>query len=89
MDDTTRFAGLIRPLEQPCQYHKHRVRALRPAQGDDSRLLEASQRGEFALNGLRNCDLQRLLCDSALQDPEQRRRSAAVSRTLRLPRVRG
>jgi hypothetical protein len=92
VDDTTRFAELIRPLEQPCLYGNRRVRALRPFQADDYRLLEAVNRGEFALNGLRNRDLQRLLykdqpSESDLQ--EKRRRSAAVSRKLRMLRAHG
>jgi hypothetical protein len=95
LDDTTRFAELIRPLEQPCRYGSRRVRGLRPFQADDYRLLEAVNRGEFAINGLRNRDLQRLLYDSgpaegpALDDRQKRRRSAAVSRKLRMLRAHG
>ncbi len=95
VDDTTRFAELIRPLEQPCRYGGRRVRALRPFQADDHRLLEAVNRGEFAINGLRNRDLQRILYQSQTAesaDPdtkEKRRRSAAISRKLRLLRAHG
>lgn len=90
VDDTTQLAELVRPLEQPCQYGNRRVRALHPFQYADHRLLETVQRGEFTINGFRNRDLQRLLYDSLPQDPrEQRRRSAAVSRKLRLLRAHG
>ncbi len=94
VDDSTRFSELIPPLEQPCQYNGRRVRALRPFQPDDYALLVALQRGEFAINGVRNRDLQRLLYfrtqDSLpLSPPEQRRRSAAVSRKLRMLRAHG
>jgi hypothetical protein len=85
LDDTTRMAELIRPLQQPCHYRDRRVRALRPF-ADDYLLLQAVNRGEFMINGFRNRDLQRLLGPSQpTTDPkEKRRRSAAVSRKLRM-----
>jgi hypothetical protein len=89
LDDTTRMAELIRPLQQSCPYRNRRVRALRPF-ADDYALLEAVNRGEFMINGLRNRDLQRLLWPTGhhqtppLDLKEKRRRSAAVSRKLRL-----
>ena len=89
LDDTTRMAELIRPLQQSCQYRNRRVRALRSF-ADDYALLEVVNRGEFILNGLRNRDLQRILWPAgpneapALDRQEKRRRSAAVSRKLRL-----
>jgi len=84
VDDSTRMAELIRPLQQPCQYRNRRVRALRPF-ADDYLLLEAVNRGEFMINGVRNRDLQRLLWPTQTTDPkEKRRRSAAVSRKLRM-----
>ena len=47
-------------------------------------------RGEFTLNGLRNRDLQRLYFAQAAATPhEARRRSAWVSRKLRLLRAHG
>jgi hypothetical protein len=90
LDDTTRFAELIAPLQQPCGKGKQRVRPLHPFRADDHQLLEAINHGEFAINGLRNRDLQRLLYTDATIDPkEKRRRSAAVSRKLRLLRAHG
>jgi hypothetical protein len=84
LDDTTRMAELIRPLQQSCQYRNRQVRALRPF-ADDFSLLEAVNRGEFMINGVRNRDLQRLLWSTQTNDPkEKRRRSAAVSRKLRM-----
>jgi hypothetical protein len=45
-------------------------------------------RGEFAINGLRNRDLQKLLyATEPTTKVEQRRRSAAISRKLRLLRA--
>jgi hypothetical protein len=95
LDDSTRFRELIQPLEQPCQYGGRRVRALRPFQADDYALLVSVNRGEFAINGFRNRDLQRLLYAGSgpdappLAPKERRRRSAAVSRKLRLLRAHG
>jgi hypothetical protein len=53
-------------------------------------LLKAVNRGEFAIHGLRNRDLQALLYTVPPKDKsEQRRRSAAISRKLKLLRVHG
>ena len=94
VDDSTRFSEFTRALEQPCQYQGRRVRALHLFQAGDHQLLQAVNRGEFALNGLRNRDLQRWLYGPV--DPlrpltlkEKRRRSAAVSRKLRMLRAHG
>jgi hypothetical protein len=88
VDDSTRLDELIRPLEHPQHWNGKRVRALHPFEAGDNRLLEAVNRGEFTVNGLRNRDLQRLLYDAPTSSPTQaRRRSAAVSRKLRLLRA--
>jgi hypothetical protein len=89
VDDSTRFSEFTRDLEQPCQYRGRRVRGLHPFQADDHHLLEAVNRGEFAINGFRNRDLRLLLYgavppQSPLSLKEKRRRSAAVSRKLRI-----
>jgi hypothetical protein len=95
VDDTTHFHELVAPLEQPCQYKGRRFRALRPFQPEDYALLAAVHRGEFAINGFRNRDLQRWLYHAAPTDSpslpvrERRRRSAAVSRKLRMLRAHG
>ena len=58
--------------------------------GEDAALLAAAGRGEFAINGLRNRDLQALLFDEpAADDRERRRRSGQVTRKLRLLRAHG
>lgn len=94
VDDSTRFSEFTRALEQPCQYRGRRVRALHPFQADDHRLLQAVNRGEFTINGLRNRDLQLLWYgpvdpNAPLSLQEKRRRSAAVSRKLRILRAHG
>jgi hypothetical protein len=87
-DDLT-LDELIRRLGQPKQWKGRRVRALRPL-GDDSPLLEAVSRGEFTLHGLRNRDLQAIFFPRAAAAPEDaRRRSAWVTRKLRLLRAHG
>jgi hypothetical protein len=90
LDDSTRLQELIQPLEQPVQWKGQRVRALHPFQIQENQLLQAVNRGEFALNGLRNRDLQTLLYTTPACSPQQaRQRSAAVSRKLRLLRAHG
>jgi hypothetical protein len=54
VDDSTRISEFARNLEEPCPYRGRRVRALRLFQPDDRQLLQAVNRGEFAINGLRN-----------------------------------
>ena len=89
LDDSTRLEELTQQLERPVQWNGKQVRGLRLF-GQDSALLSAISRGEFALNGLRNRDLQTLLYSSPATDAHQaRRRSASVSRQLRLLRAHG
>jgi hypothetical protein len=67
-----------------------RVRALNPLAAGDAALLEAVSRHEFLINGLRNRDLRALLYpEPAATDQERRRRSAAITRQLRLLRAHG
>jgi hypothetical protein len=67
-----------------------RSRALNPLATADGQLLEAVNRGEFILNGFRNRDLRGLLYTKPRRDEaEERRRSAAISRKLRLLRAHG
>jgi hypothetical protein len=69
---------------------RRRVRALNPLAAADAALLEAVGRHEFLINGLRNRDLRRLLYGAAAgTTAEERRRSAAVTRQLRLLRAHG
>jgi hypothetical protein len=69
---------------------RRRVRALNPLGAEDSTLLEAVTRHEFLITGLRNRDLRGLLFPTEAASPkEQRRRSAAITRKLRLLRAHG
>jgi len=67
-----------------------RVRALNPLAAADADLLVAVSRHEFMINGMRNRDLRWLLFGGDLATAsEQRQRSAAVTRKLRLLRAHG
>jgi hypothetical protein len=89
VDESTTLEELIQRLGQPRQWKGRRVRALRPL-GDDRALLEAVSRGEFTLNGFRNRDVQKTFFGEPVADlRETRRRSAWVSRKLRLLRAHG
>jgi hypothetical protein len=76
------------PVLQPPKPRARRVRALNPLAPKDARLLEAVSRHEFLIDGLRNRDVRRLLYGEDPEDPaEQRKRSAMVTRQLRLLRA--
>jgi hypothetical protein len=66
-----------------------RYRALNPWSAQDGTLLEAINRGEFSINGLRNRDLQKLLYPSRANAKEQLKRSACLTRKLALLRAHG
>ena len=67
-----------------------RVRALNPLAADDAALLTAVSGHEFLTSGLRNRDLRRLLYGTKPgESADERRRSAAVTRQLRLLRAHG
>src|SRR5437879_1598572 len=83
------WKNLVQRLGQPKQWKGRRVRALRPF-GDDRALLASVSRGEFTLNGFPNREVQKFFFPAAAKDPRQaRRRSAWVSRQLRLLRAHG
>ena len=89
VEEQTTLEELIEQLGQPRPWGGRRVRALRP-RGDERARLEVIRRGEFTRNGFRNRDLQGLFFAAAARDRrEVRRRSAWVSRKLRLLRAHG
>jgi hypothetical protein len=90
VDDSRSLAELAAAVCEPVQWQGKRVRALNPLASADARLLEAVNRGEFAINGFRNRDLRQLLFDKPAKDEtEERQQSAAVTRQLRLLRAHG
>ena len=89
-DTSKRLGDLLGPITAPRTWKHRRVRGLRPWLREDIDLLSAISQGEFAINGMRNRDLRALLYDDESADPEERRRrSARVSRLLRLLRAHG
>ena len=77
-------------IEKRVRWSKQWVRALHPFEPADLALLQAVNRGEFTINGLRNRDLQALLFSTAPSTAAERhRRSAAISRKLRMLRAHG
>lgn len=87
-DTSTPLGERIRDICKPTTYRNKPVRALRPWADPDLALLRAINRGEFSVNGFRNRDLQSLLFDQAAgSDQEKRRRSARLSRLLRMLRA--
>jgi hypothetical protein len=90
VDDTTSLRELTASIEKRVRWNDRWVRALHPFESTDLALLEAVNRGEFTINGMRNRDLQALLFPTRpATKAEARRRSAAVSRKLRLLRAHG
>ncbi len=86
-DTSTPLGDLIQDICKPTTYRDRRVRALRPWADPDLALLRAIHRGEFAVNGFRNRDLQSLLFAIPNHDDQKRRCSARVSRRLRMLRA--
>lgn len=81
---------LIARLCRPTKHSGTRVRGLHPWDAADVALLRAVHRGEFAIQGVRNRDLQSILYTTApATDAERRRRSARIGRLLRLLRAHG
>ncbi len=66
-----------------------RFRALNPWSPEDGTLLEAINRGEFAIAGLRNRDLRSLLYPRKAKPEEERRRAAKITRKIGLLRAHG
>ncbi len=90
VDDTTSLRELTASIEKRVRWNGRGVRALHPFEAGDLALLETVNRGEFAINGLRNRDLRALLFPAPpTTHQEACRRSAAVSRKLRLLRAHG
>jgi hypothetical protein len=89
VDDSHSVEELTAGIQKHTHWNGRRVRPLHPW-AEDKELLSAVNQGEFLINGFRNRDLQKLLYLADAQSPaEHRRRSAAVSRKLRLLRAHG
>jgi hypothetical protein len=90
VDTKTPLGELIKKICAPTEWRGKRVRALRPWSQEDTALFQAVSRGEFAVNGFRNADLQVHLYDQPAASPaEKKRRSARITRLLRMLRAHG
>jgi len=90
VDDSTTLSELTAAVERRVRWKGLPVRALHPFDPDDHALLKAVNRAEFTIHGLRNRDLQTLLYPTTPKTKaQQRRRSAAISRKLRMLRAHG
>ena len=90
VDEKKPLGELAESVCRPTHWRNQPVRALNPLSPDDARLLAAVNRAEFLLHGFRNRDLRDLLHPTATTDPaELRRRSAQVTRRLRMLRAHG
>jgi len=90
VEHTEALGVLTAKLCEPIEWQGHRVRALNPLSTQDAQLLQAVNRGEFAINGFRNRDLRPFLFNKpATTTKESRQQSAAVTRKLRLLRAHG
>jgi hypothetical protein len=88
-DDDTTLEELITRLQKHTIWRGRRVRGLHPF-ADDSSLLAAVTRGEFVISGFRNRDLQAVYFPSPAKTArEARRRSAWITRKIRLLRAHG
>jgi len=89
VDEKRPLRQLADKLCRPITHNGRRYRALNPWSPWDGALLEAINRGEFAISGLRNRDLRAVLFPTKASDKQERRRSARVSRWLALLRAHG
>jgi hypothetical protein len=72
------------PVSQPCIRQGQRYRALRPISPEDSQKLVLLQDGRFAIDGVRNRDLQPHWTDLVANDPNRKRTAGRITRWLRL-----
>jgi hypothetical protein len=89
VDESTPCAHVFDAVGRPILDDGRRFRALRLNDPNDTALLEAICRGEFATAGFRNRDLRSLLHKPPKTKADERRLSGKVSRQLRLLRAHG
>jgi hypothetical protein len=88
--DETPSHRVLDSVSQPVKKGRYRYRALHPASRGEARLFEALLQGQHLIRGVRNRDVQACLFGDPTSDSnERRRRSAYVSRKLRLLRAHG
>jgi hypothetical protein len=87
-DTSKQIGDIIKEITVPKKWKGKSVRALRPWDQQDLALLQAINRGEFAINGFRNRDLQPLLFNKYPVDQKEKvRRRSRISRLFLLLRA--
>ena len=82
------FCDFLERISRATTYNGRSVRGLRPWASDDFLLLKTVARGEFTIVGFRNRDLQlAFFRELSHNEKEKRRRSAKITRLLRLLRA--
>jgi hypothetical protein len=76
-------------LCRPVQVGKRRIRALRPFEPDDAKLLEVVSRGEHLIKGFRNRDLRVTIYGETSDLKERKRQAARITRKLAILRAHG
>lgn len=90
VDPADKVGPLMEDISKPKFWKERRVRALNPFASDDCRLLELVAKGEFSLSGFQNRDIGKELFGHLAPSPQEaKRRTAAVTRKLRLLRAHG
>lgn len=89
VDEKASLGELTASLCRPVRWKGERVRAINPLSPEDACLLEAVNRGEFAIQGFRNCNLRVLIFGESSNPAAKRRQAASVTRKLRLLRAHG
>src|SRR3954451_12570482 len=83
-------AKLLDRVSKPARLGPRRCRGLNLLRAEEQKLFRAVLRGEHHVNGFRNRDIQAALFPAGARDAtERRRRTAHVSRLLRLLRTHG
>jgi hypothetical protein len=85
----TKLGEQAAPVCRAVRRDDRRHRALNPMAANDAELLAVVNRGEFALNGLRNRDLRSRLYAPTKDKNKQRRQMTKVGRQLQLLRAHG
>jgi hypothetical protein len=89
VDEKTPLSQEAQTICQPVRKDGQSYRGLNPWSDKDALILEAINRGEFAINGFRNRDLRALLFSTKATQQDQKRRAGAITRKIRLLRAHG
>jgi hypothetical protein len=80
---------LIEGVCKPASLNGERMRALRPWSEEDSLLLKAVSKGEYAVNGFRNKDIRSIIFPEYIDEKEKKRQAGRITRRFRLLRAHG